>query len=124
MRFVTKWSVMMGFHHGGCESAFLCSAMRARFGNALVMAEINGTIGNDVLPGTPDADIFNSIYPLPIDGGGEDKMTGGNGDDVYYVNSLKDKVVEAKAPSTGPAIVGIDTVYASISYKLAVNVEN
>ena len=28
-------------------------------------------------------------------------MTGGNGSDTYYVNSLKDIVVEAKAPLTG-----------------------
>jgi trimeric autotransporter adhesin len=81
------------------------------------------TPNNDILIGTADSDIFNALFPLPIDGGGEDKMTGGNGDDTYYVNSLKDLVVEAKAPLTGPNTAGIDTVYASISYKLAANVE-
>ena len=84
---------------------------------------INGTSANDALLGTQDDDTFNLAYPLPIDGGGEDKMTGGNGDDIYYVNSLKDIVVEAKAPLTGPNTSGIDTVIASISYKLAANVE-
>src|SRR4030095_6030885 len=77
---------------------------------------INGTFGKDVLLGTADDDTFNDIYQLPIDGGGEDKMTGGAGDDTYYLNSLKDVVVEAQ-------LAGIDTVIASISYKLAANVE-
>jgi Ca2+-binding RTX toxin-like protein len=77
---------------------------------------INGTPGNDVLLGTPDNDTFNSIYVLPIDGGGEDRMSGGGGDDIYNVNSAKDIVIEAKD-------TGIDTVFASISYKLLSNVE-
>ncbi len=80
---------------------------------------INGTIANNALLGTPDNDTFNLIYPKPIDGGGEDRMTGGSGDDTYYVNSLKDIVIE----SSGVA-AGIDTVIASISYKLVLNVEN
>jgi Ca2+-binding RTX toxin-like protein len=77
---------------------------------------INGTPGNDTLLGTPDDDTFNSIYPLPVDGGGEDRMSGGGGDDTYYVNSPKDIVIEAKD-------AGIDSVFASISYKLGANVE-
>ncbi len=86
---------------------------------------INGTSANDLnLLGTPGDDTFNVIHILPAEGGGEDKMTGGDGDDTYYVNSLKDVVVEAKAPLTGPNTAGIDTVMASISYKLAPNVEH
>jgi Ca2+-binding RTX toxin-like protein len=90
---------------------------------AVNLTPINGTPGNDALMGTQDDDTFNDIYPLPIDGGGEDKMTGGNGDDTYFVNSAKDIVVEARAPLTGPNLAGIDTVLASISYKLTANVE-
>src|SRR4030095_7444776 len=78
---------------------------------------INGTPGNDSLLGTPDNDTFNSIYVLPIDGGGEDRMSGGAGDDTYYVNSLKDVVIEAAQGGTA------DKVIASISYKLGLNVE-
>src|SRR5688572_595450 len=84
---------------------------------------INGTLLNDILLGTPDDDTFNSIYPLPIDGGGEDKMSGGLGNDTYYVNSLKDVVIEAKPLLTDPLASGIDTVIASISYKLVAHVE-
>lgn len=90
---------------------------------ALNPTPINGTALNDALLGTQDDDTFNLAYPLPMDGGGEDKMTGGNGDDTYYVNSLKDIVVEAKTPLIGLNTTGIDTVIASISYKLAANVE-
>jgi trimeric autotransporter adhesin len=84
---------------------------------------INGTTGNDLLLGTPDDDTFNSLYPLPLPLSGEDKMSGGNGNDTYYVNSLKDVVVEAKPLLADPLLSGIDTVIASISYKLTLNVE-
>lgn len=49
-------------------------------------------------------------------GVGQTRMEGGNGNDYYYVNSDRDVVVEAKNG-------GEDTVYTSIDYTLADNVE-
>lgn len=53
-----------------------------------------------------------------IDGGtGADTMKGDSGDDTYYVDNVGDVVVEWTDR-------GLDTVYASVSYQLASNVEN
>jgi parallel beta-helix repeat protein len=53
-------------------------------------------------------------------GAGADSMEGGDGNDVYYVSIIGDLVVEKSTGSLG----GIDTVYSSIDYTLAANVEN
>ena len=53
-----------------------------------------------------------------LDGGlGADRMSGGAGDDTYVVDNKGDRVTEA---FTG----GVDTVLASISWKLALGTEN
>ena len=55
-----------------------------------------------------------------LDGGaGADAMTGGDGNDTYFVDNAGDTITEASG-----ALTGIDTVTASVSYTLAVNVEN
>lgn len=70
-----------------------------------------GGAGNDTLTGDGGAQI--------LDGGeGADTMTGGAGNDIYYVDDVGDVVVERYSTS------GNDTVYASISYTLAADVEN
>ncbi|MFN4017796.1 MAG: M10 family metallopeptidase C-terminal domain-containing protein [Reyranella sp.] len=81
---------------------------------------INGTAGNDVISttetvaGQPKATALGDI----IDGkAGIDTMSGGDGDDTYYVYEAGDKVIEA-------AGAGIDTVYSYVSYTLSANVEN
>ena len=52
-----------------------------------------------------------------LDGGaGADTMTGGAGNDTYFVDNAGDAVIEN-------ASEGNDTVYASIDYRLAANVE-
>lgn len=52
------------------------------------MATINGTIGNDSLPGTADADVINGYAgnDTLIGGGGNDTMYGGSGDDRFTIS--------------------------------------
>ncbi|QRM28047.1 right-handed parallel beta-helix repeat-containing protein [Microvirga sp. VF16] len=72
--------------------------------NAIGNASANvltGNSGNNILDGQAGADL----------------MTGGLGNDTYYVNHSGDTVAEN-------ADGGTDTVYSSISYVLAPNVEN
>ncbi|MFJ3054729.1 calcium-binding protein [Herbaspirillum sp. NPDC087042] len=53
-----------------------------------------------------------------LDGmGGADTLTGGKGDDSYYVDNPGDKVIEQAGE-------GVDTVYATVSTTLSANVEN
>jgi len=73
---------------------------------------------NTLLGGAGRDTLFGEAGNDTLDGGtGVDTMAGGSGDDVYYVDSKADRVLEA----TGQ---GIDTVIASSSYTLSSNVEN
>lgn len=65
---------------------------------------LRGLDGNDRLYGTAAANKFHA------------QLEGGTGDDVYYIYSAGDTVVEN-------ADAGNDTVYASIDYTLTANVE-
>jgi len=83
-------------------------------------ATIVGTAGDDVIsttvtvPGQPLATALNDV----IDGGlGADRMAAGAGDDVYIVDNVGDRTIEAAGE-------GVDLVRASISWTLADNVEN
>lgn len=62
-----------------------------------------GTNGNDILKGSE----------------GADTLIGGKGDDIYYVNSVDDQIIELAGE-------GIDTVYSSAGWRyfLPENVEN
>ena len=62
---------------------------------------INGGSGNDYLDG----------------GFGNDRLIGGLGDDIYYVDASKDVITEKTNE-------GVDTVFSTITYTLANNVEN
>src|SRR5688572_2073424 len=62
---------------------------------------ITGGAGNDTLDG----------------GAGNDTLSGGGGDDLYFVDRAGDVITEAPD-------MGEDQVAASVSYKLAANVEN
>ncbi len=85
------------------------------------MALINGTALSDngiaapALVGTALADTLNANWSA-----GDDQMSGGNGNDTYFVNSVGDTVIEGAG-----ALSGIDTVVSRlISTTLGFNVEN
>jgi Ca2+-binding RTX toxin-like protein len=75
-----------------------------------VGATLDGGAGNDTLIGSASADTLK-------DGGGVDQMTGGNGDDRYYVTNSLDTIVEKTSE-------GGDTVYTTVDFVLPDNVEN
>ncbi|WP_020184394.1 calcium-binding protein [Methylopila sp. 73B] len=75
------------------------------FDNSLI-----GGSGGDTLYGLDGDDVLNGR-------GGVDTMVGGLGDDAYVVNKSSDVVIEAEGE-------GVDTVYASVGYRLSDNVEN
>jgi Ca2+-binding RTX toxin-like protein len=86
-------------------------------GNALAN-KIHGGRGNDTLSGGLGKDtLIGGRGNDVLDGGVDsDRLEGGLGDDIYYVENAADLVVESLAG-------GSDTVYATVSYGLAANVE-
>src|SRR5436190_1976661 len=78
--------------------------------NAVVIENATGGGGNDSLIGNLADNILNG-------GAGGDSMTGGKGNDTYYVDNILDQIVEL-------ASEGLDIVYAAINWILSSNVEN
>src|SRR5688572_16748964 len=74
------------------------------------MADITGTAANDVLVGTNDDDALNGLI-------GADKMAGGDGNDIYFVDQVGDVVTELTDKGF------IDRVVTTVSTTLAANVE-
>ena len=82
--------------------------------------EIYGLGGNDYLFGNGGSDrLFGGSGNDVLDGGtGNDEMTGGSGNDTYYVDNIKDTVVESFA-------AGKEWVNSTVSINLLFdNVEN
>lgn len=79
---------------------------------------ITGNSGANQLAGGSGVDtLLGGIGSDTLDGGtGGDNLVGGVGDDLYWIESDSDSVIEALNE-------GFDTVKSSISYTLSVNVE-
>ena len=73
---------------------------------------LDGGAGNDIISGLGGNDTI-------IGGTGNDTMIGGTGNDTYFVDNIRDVVIEDSTLSTE-----IDTVQSTISYSLTPNVEN
>ena len=92
---------------------------------AIATAQATGGSGNDALRnfenltgGSGNDSLTGSLLDNVLDGGvGNDTLVGGKGNDTYLIDSSNDVITEA-------ASSGIDGVLASVTYTLAVNVEN
>lgn len=78
---------------------------------------INGTNDTDIIFGGSGTDTLRGYAEADwIDGGGQaDRMYGGLGNDTYVVNSAGDQAIEQ-------AGAGLDTVKASVSYRISANI--
>nr|WP_274706209.1 MULTISPECIES: M10 family metallopeptidase C-terminal domain-containing protein [unclassified Pseudomonas] len=83
------------------EDGVLLGSSNLNFAGNALNNTLTGNAGNNILDGYA----------------GADTMIGGDGDDLYYVDSQSDKIVEA----TGE---GHDVVRTSVSYTLSANVED
>ncbi|RKE80250.1 tandem-95 repeat protein [Rhizobium sp. AG855] len=93
------------------EDLFLTGTAIRGTGNALANEIVGNALANE-LEGLGGADI--------LDGGlGADLMQGGDGNDTYFVDNVGDTIVEKDNLGAG----GYDTVYSTVSYTLATEVE-
>ncbi len=97
---------------GNVEKLSLTGTARIGTGNTLANT-IVGTSGDDLLSGVSGNDTLNGGFGNDtLNGGtGIDNMAGGGGNDVYFVDTIGDTVVEA--PDSG-----FDTVLASLDWTL------
>ena len=101
--------------HGGG----LSQALAVNLANDAANVMLEGGSGNDQLVGGSGNDFFDG-------GGGDDTLVGGQGNntlrggvgnDAYFVNNIGDQVVENPG-------AGNDTVFSTVDFRLADNVDN
>jgi myo-inositol-hexaphosphate 3-phosphohydrolase len=80
------------------------------FANFLGNLNSTGSAGNDTITGGAGNDTLDG-------GAGINTLKGGSGDDTYIISTLTNTITEA-------ANAGVDSVFSSITYTLATNVEN
>lgn len=80
------------------------------------MADITGTLGNDVLSGGNSDDRLDGLGgdDLLNGRGGNDVLVGGLGNDIYVVDSVGDRIVELEAS-------GVDIAYTDVDFWLDVD---
>lgn len=82
----------------------------------LILAGSHAINGNG--NGSPNTITGNAASNILDGKGGNDTLVGGGGNDVYMVDSTADKVIES-----GTAATEVDTVQASVTHTLEVNIE-
>lgn len=89
-------------------------------GNVSLSNSLDGGAGDDHLIGNMYADtlIGGDGNDYLYGGAGADRMIGGRGGDLYFVDNVRDVVIETKAD------YGDDAVVSSINYKLGDYIEN
>ncbi|MDD2780799.1 cadherin-like domain-containing protein [Sulfuricurvum sp.] len=71
---------------------------------SVIQTYFNGTVGADTLTGNASANVLDGKENA-------DNMIGGLGDDTYYVDNLKDIVIEATNSGNDTVIITMDTGY-------------
>jgi Ca2+-binding RTX toxin-like protein len=71
---------------------------------------ITGNASNNILSGGSGNDVLNGST-------GADSLIGGTGNDSYYIDNVSDTITESSGEGT-------DTVYSTVNYTLAANLEN
>lgn len=96
---------------GGVDKIF-SSASYSLAGKYIETMELTGTANINASGNALSNNIIGNSGNNVIDGwGGADTMTGGLGNDTYYVDHILDKVIEG-------ADGGIDKIFSSVSYNL------
>ena len=106
-------------HDAGALQAFAAASGDTQETYAFVLS------GNDVITGSASADTLAGYGGNDkINGGaGGDVMLGGAGNDVYIVDNVRDKTFETTTRTSGVDSGGTDSVFASVSHRLADFVE-
>jgi Ca2+-binding RTX toxin-like protein len=112
---VTEYTLRDNFEHLTLAEG---TAATTGHGNALAN-RLTGNALDNTLNGNAGADsLLGGLGNDSLDGGtGADSAQGGQGDDVFFTDDALDLTIELLGE-------GIDTVWASVNWQLAANVEN